>query len=364
MNIIKYGRFDMGKRLNCSILLLFGFFSILNITAYSKDASEIARNTFPSVVMIVMEDKNGQPLSLGSGFFVKNDIVATNLHVVEDSVGGYVKLVGQKDKYNIAGYVAVDPKMDLILLKISDVNLPSVAIGDSSKMEIGNEIFAIGNPKGLEGTFSQGIISAIRKSEENSLFQITAPISPGSSGGPILNRNSEVIGVSVATFQGGQNLNFAIPSKYLSNLISNVKPVEKLSSQENKGKGIKSILSDSGSRNSEGVIGEKLTWENQLYDHFGGFSFTLRNQLRESVKDVICLVIFYDSDGQPLDITLVDYPSIIPGNLAKRVNGSIDKSIKRLTTKSVPDNQYMSSFVPSTKVEIRILTFQFVENEN
>ena len=70
-----------------------------------------------------------------------------------------------------------------------------------------------GNPQGLEGTFSQGIVSSIRVLGADKILQITAPISPGSSGGPVLNEKGQVIGVSVATFRGGQNLNFAIPSK-------------------------------------------------------------------------------------------------------------------------------------------------------
>ena len=323
---------------------------------------DIAKQAFPSVVMLVMEDDNGQPLSLGSGFFVRKDIVATNLHVVEGSVGGYAKIVGQKSKYSIAGYVAIDERWDLILLKIKDANAPALSLGDGTKIAVGDEIFAVGNPKGLEGTFSKGIISAIRKIKEDTLLQITAPISPGSSGGPILNNEGDVIGISVATFKGGQNLNFAIPASYLSKLLSDLKPLKKLTVTEKPKKKVKSILSDLGGRSTEGVVGEKLTWKHQLYEMDGNFSFTLRNQLRESVQDVYCLIIFYDKDGNPLDITVAHYPGIIPGRLAKRVKGSVDQSIKRLTTPPSKHNQFMSSFTPSTKVEFRILNFQIVED--
>lgn len=327
----------------------------------AKESRDIAKQVFPSVVMLVMEDNSAQPLSLGSGFFVREDIVVTNLHVVEGAAGGYAKIIGEKQKYKIDGYVAIDNKMDLVLLKINDVNAPAIALGDSSKIGVGDEIYAVGNPKGLEGTFSKGIISAIRKIEEDTLLQITAPISPGSSGGPILNSEGDVIGISVATFKGGQNLNFAIPVSYLSNLLANIKSAKPLSVEEKPKKEVKSILSDLGGRSTEGVVGEKLTWENQLYELDGDFSFTLRNQLGESVQDVYCLIIFYDKDGSPLDITVAYYPNIVPGKLAKRVNGSVDKSIKRITTPPSKDNQFLSLFTPSTKVEFRILNFQIVE---
>ncbi len=92
--------------------------------------------------------------------------------------------------------------------------------GDSKNLAIGEEVFAVGNPQGLEGTFSQGIVGSIRDLAGGSLVQITAPISPGSSGGPVLNGKAELVGVTFATYKGGQNLNFAIPSQYLKDLLA------------------------------------------------------------------------------------------------------------------------------------------------
>lgn len=331
-------------------------------SALGQTAQEIATKAFRSTVLLVMEDNSGQPLSLGSGFFVREDIVATNLHVVEGATGGYAKIVGEKQKYDIAGYVAIDNKMDLVLLKIDKIKAPAITLEDSSKIEIGDEIFAVGNPKGLEGTFSKGIVSAIRKIEEDTLLQITAPISPGSSGGPILNSEGEVIGISVATFKGGQNLNFAIPVSYLSNLLSNIKSAKPLSVKEKAEKKVKSILADLGGRNTEGVIGEKPLWENTACYLGGDFSFTLRNQLRESVQNVYCLCIFYDKGGNPLDIDVIHYNGVIPPGLAKRVTGSVHESVKRLTSPLV-EGDHLRSLTPSSKVEFRILNFQTVEEE-
>jgi S1-C subfamily serine protease len=85
---------------------------------------------------------------------------------------------------------------------------------------VGDKVYAVGNPLGLEGTFSEGIISGMRFIGGHATMQITAPISPGSSGGPILDGSGSVIGVAVATFKNGQNLNLAIPVGYVSRLLT------------------------------------------------------------------------------------------------------------------------------------------------
>ena len=198
------------------------FLAAIPSIVLAQTAQEIARKAFGSTVLLVMEDSNGQPLSLGSGFFVRNGEVASNFHVVEGAARGYAKIIGQKTKYDIEGITAVDPERDLVVLKISGARAGVVTLGNSEFVQVGETVYAVGNPQGLEGTFSQGIVSSIREVGADKLLQITAPISPGSSGGPVLNGKGEVIGVSVATFKGGQNLNFAIPSNYLKTLLEKV----------------------------------------------------------------------------------------------------------------------------------------------
>ncbi len=190
---------------------------------------DIAQNAFPSVVLLAMKNASGQLISLGSGFFVRRDVVATSLHVIEGATAGYVRIVGQKTEYDVAGTVGVDAQQDLVLLKIRGTQSSFLRLGDTRKVAVGDEVYAIGNPLGLEGTFSEGIVSGIRQIDSQTLFQITAPISPGSSGGPVLNSHGEVIGVAVATFKAGQNLNFAVPASYLTLLLQNMKPVAPLS---------------------------------------------------------------------------------------------------------------------------------------
>jgi len=303
--------------------------------------------------MLLMEDVNSQPIALGSGFFVDDDLVATNLHVVEGASGGYAKIVGEKRKYDIAGFVGIDPQRDLVLLKITAAQAPFLSLGDSRRVAVGDEIYAIGNPQGLEGTFSQGIISGIRKVGKDILLQITAAISPGSSGGPILNAQGEVIGVAVATFRGGQNLNFAIPSSYLALLLEDLKPVSPLSVMIEP-KQRKSILDGLGGRSTEGVTGRQLRWRWKYHGFPGEYSFSLQNRLREAVRDVYCLVVFYDRSDNPIETDLVRFDGVIPGGLARRVTSEVHQSVQELTTPN-------GSRTPTTRIEFRVLDFRTVE---
>ena len=332
--------------LNWALFLLFAASS-----ASAQSAQEIAKKAFGATVLLVMDDANGQPLSLGSGFFVRNGEIASNLHVVEGSARGYAKLVGEKTKFDIEGITAVDPERDLVVVKISTARAQVLPLGDSKRVQVGESVYAVGDPQGLEGTFSQGIVSSIREVGTDSLLQITAPISPGSSGGPVLNGKGEVIGVSVATFSGGQNLNFAVPSNYLRALLEKTGP-PKLLAQVKPTKAQHSILADLGSRSSEGVAGGQLTWEFE-YAPNGKYALSLRNQLHENVKNVYCLVIFYDSQGAPIDVDVVRYQGLIPAGLAKRLTSGVDASVQKLTTP-------FGSLSPRTKVEFRVLDFEIV----
>ena len=320
--------------------------------ANAQTPQQIAKKAFGSTVLLVMEDANGQPISLGSGFFVRNGQIATNLHVVEGAARGYAKLVGQKTKYDIEGITAIDRQRDLVILKVSVFGQQVLSLGDSDTVQVGESVYAVGNPRGLEGTFSQGIISSIREVGTDKLLQITAPISPGSSGGPVLNGVSDVIGVSVATFRGGQNLNFAIPSTYLRTLLAQLGPAKPLS-QAKSPKASNSILADIGGRSTDGVIGGKLTWEHE-YVQTGHYSFSLHNRLRENLRNVSCLVVFYDVQGDPIDVDVVRFQGLLPAGLARRVESNVHSSVQELTTRA-------GSKTPHTRVELRILDFEIVE---
>ena len=185
---------------------------------------QIAKRALASTVLIVMEDANGKPLSSGSGFFIGRGLIATNFHVVEKGTRGTFKQVGKDKWYNIKNAIKVDKQRDLVILNVSDIGAPALPLGNSNKVRIGQSVYAVGNPIGfLEETFAPGFISSIRGKDPNRHIQITAPISQGSSGGPLLNDKGQVIGIVVGAIEDGQNLNFAIPSNYLGELLDKVR---------------------------------------------------------------------------------------------------------------------------------------------
>ena len=201
-------------------LLLFGGITWATVLT----PQEIAKRALDATVLLVMKDGNGQVLGFGSGFFVRPNQIATNYHVIEGATAGTAKRVGQETDYEITDFSLIDETHDLAILEVSESSVQPLFLGDSDAVVIGDTVYVTGNPKGyLEGTFSHGLISAIRELSTTKLFQLTAPISSGSSGGPVLNNKGEVIGVSVAQIRDGQNLNFAIPSNYLNSIASYIK---------------------------------------------------------------------------------------------------------------------------------------------
>ena len=190
-----------------------------------QTAEQIAETALASTVLIVMEDADGEAISTGSGFVVGGEMVATNLHVVEGVFRGYVKRVGRDRRYRITGIVAMDTDQDLAVLSVSGVAASPLRLARGGRASVGERVYVAGNPMGfLEGTFSDGLVSGIRDlGAGREWLQISAPISEGSSGGPVLNKHGEVIGVAVAALKVGQNLNFAIPVKYLWGLLDKVR---------------------------------------------------------------------------------------------------------------------------------------------
>ena len=212
---------ERSKRLLlCSIALLLVMFCGMNM-ASAQTAEQIAEKALAATVYLEMKDRNGVTLGFGSGFFVRENLIATNYHVIEGAAQGTARLVGKYTTYIIEGITASDETNDLALLKVNAYGIKPFPLGNSDDVKIGTTVYVAGNPLGLEGTFSDGIISSRSDRYTQERFQMTAPISPGSSGGPVLNKNGEVIGVSVSVHSrlDAQNLNFAIPSNYLKKLL-------------------------------------------------------------------------------------------------------------------------------------------------
>ena len=194
-------------------------------------AEDIAEKALAATVYLEMKDKNGKTLGIGSGFFVKPNLIATNYHVIEGAAKGTAKLVGKSARYKIEGVTATDKTNDLVLLKVIGYGIKPLSLGDSDTVKIGATVYVAGNPKGLEGTFSDGKISSRSNMNTKERLKMTAPISHGSNGGPVLNKKGEVIGVFVSVHRSldSQKLNFGIPSKYLKKLLEQSKSAKPFS---------------------------------------------------------------------------------------------------------------------------------------
>lgn len=201
------------RRNRLSLALLFLFLTTPLVRAQNENLPELVRRIKPSVVSIVTYDFKGEKLSRGSGFFTSPDRVVTNRHVLEGAYKAEIHTVNDLT-YNVKGVLAVDGEGDIALLQV-DIP-PGIAsplnLIRTSPLE-GESIVVIGNPLGLEGSISNGIVSAVRDIPNfGRIIQITAPISPGSSGSPVINMRGEVVGVATLQLTDGQSLNFAVPS--------------------------------------------------------------------------------------------------------------------------------------------------------
>jgi len=183
----------------------------------SVEGREIAQRAFRSTVFVSTRSNDG--LGQGSGFVVKQNVVATNYHVIEGAQDIVVSPLGGNQKYPVDAILSTDPEQDLALLRVGGLPLPSLTLSRGDDLAVGDAVYVIGNPRGMAGTFSDGIVSAFRETGNNAFIQLTAPVSPGSSGGPVLDRQARVVGVIMGAIEEGQNLNFAIPAADLQRLI-------------------------------------------------------------------------------------------------------------------------------------------------
>ncbi len=180
---------------------------------------EIVEIALDSTVHLGFTDTKGNRWT-GSGFVIHDGHIATNHHVIDNMWIGSAKLAGKEEIYPVETIQVVDKARDLAIIKVVGIDAPALPLGDSDTVQIDDKVYIAGNPRGLEVLFSAGIISAIRGDSTGKLFQMTAPISQGSSGGPIFNEKGEVVGVSLLTFRDGQHLNFAVPVNYLKTLAN------------------------------------------------------------------------------------------------------------------------------------------------
>jgi serine protease Do len=179
---------------------------------------QLARQALQSTVTLYMFDSDGQLIASGTGFFVAPNVLVTNFHVIHGTASAIAKFAGSDKQYQVQSVLASDPKDDLAVLYVPGTNAPTLKLA-SYAPRIGQAVYVAGSPLDLEGTFSQGILSSIR---EDGTLQVTAPVSHGNSGSPVLDAQGNVIGVINSGRPDGSNIGFAIPGSALQKLLSSI----------------------------------------------------------------------------------------------------------------------------------------------
>lgn len=178
----------------------------------------VAKRATPATVTIITFDAQGDTLGSGSGFLVRpNGVLVTSWHVMTNAHSASV-ILASGERYERVEVLDGDAGADLAILKIPGYGLP-VLVARADLPPVGSRIIVIGSPRGLARTVSEGIVSATRLNDGRELLQMSAAISPGSSGGPVLDSRGQVIAVSRSYLENGQQLNFAVPVRYAMGLV-------------------------------------------------------------------------------------------------------------------------------------------------
>jgi outer membrane protein assembly factor BamD (BamD/ComL family) len=209
-------------------LALLALFVFATRAAAEETLPELIRRVKPSVVSVITYNSAGEVALTGSGFFVRPGQVLTNLHVVEGAARAEVRTFEGKGKtYLVEGLAALDEEGDLALLSVGmPAERTSVADVTGDVPEEGESVFVIGNPLRLEGSVSDGIVSAVREVPSlGRIVQITAPISHGNSGSPVFNMKGQVVGVVTIRVMNGQNINLALGASRFAELKAGDRPL-------------------------------------------------------------------------------------------------------------------------------------------
>ena len=221
------------KKLTC---IMIGIFIILQSgTTINAQYSipDLVERIKPSIVTIITYNEHNQPIGQGSGFFIDYQHIVSNSHVFE-GVSHAEAILYDQSSVLIKGFVYQNARTDQISVRITGkgANVTPLKFARAIPKQ-GETVVVIGSPYGLEQSVTEGIISSIRYDNDyGELIQITAPISPGSSGSPVLNLKGELVGIATFQLVAGQNLNFAIPFKSHNNLHRvDLQPFSKIKTQ-------------------------------------------------------------------------------------------------------------------------------------
>lgn len=204
---------------------------LASLPGWAITPQELFSKLAPSIFFVYGVDTEEKRRSQGSGVVVAPQRVVTNCHVIEGANLVYLR------KENVI-YVAkrvehADTSRDLCQLEVPNLNAPTVELGAAKGLKVGQKVFALGNPKGLEVTLSDGLVSALRGPDgKEQVIQTTAPISPGSSGGGLFDEGGLLVGITTAQLRSGQNLNFAAPVEWVREIPERIKAAEERKKQQ------------------------------------------------------------------------------------------------------------------------------------
>lgn len=192
------------------VLVLFAPSLVLSITP-----QQVFQKASSSVVIVKALTNAGEIVVTGSGVIISKEEVVTNCHVADR---GHVVAVYRQEIPHKARLAARLAEEDLCMLRVRKLNGQPAEIGNARSLKVGDAVYAIGAPKGLDLSLSNGLVSQLRGDGDAPLIQTTTPISPGSSGGGLFDASGRLIGITTFYVKGGQNLNFAMPVEWLSKL--------------------------------------------------------------------------------------------------------------------------------------------------
>ncbi len=285
-------------------ILNFCFVSFLifsSIDGFASDDPNVIADLFSekadAVVMIAVESKDGD--KLGSGFFISRDgKIVTNYHLISGARKVVVKLKNNS-VYVPRRVVNLDPDKDIAVIQIDAPKTTYLQMGDSNSVVVGQRVLTIGNPLGLESSVSDGLISSVRVTGQGlKIFQISVPLSNGSSGGPLMDLDGNAVGITTASLAKGQNLNFAVPINYVKMLLKKPFDPSRFARQ---------------SWQSEGAVRTKRSSENPSrppHDYVvkeGDTLYGLARKFQTSVKECVRINHLKDSKIYPGQRLLIPY---------------------------------------------------------
>ncbi len=319
---------------------------------------EAVRGVSAATAVLILDTAAGEQKTV-SGFLAGPERIATSLHGLAGAVAGKAKLIGRAEACEVDGVLGVDRDRDLAILKVAAIGTQVPPMKGAAAYAVGEVVFVFGGAdNGARASFAKGQVSGLRASGADQFLQLTSPTWPGCDGGPVLNAEGELVGLSLvirserAARGGLSEQAFAVPANHVHALLAKLAadgPVLPLA-QLNATPGATTSKVEAALQNVVPVE-QKLRASEFLWETGGAFSFSISNGSDAAVRDVKLRVVFFDKSHKPLDTVELQYPGAIQAGLAKRISGESSEAVRTLTSGQ-------NGRTPQTPVEIRIFDFK------